>query len=417
MSRIRLLGGRKFNLLERAASITMVPAAAPLYPAPGLGDGRYERPVRFGSLQDDSYVQADLDLLGGTGSMDGWSGGLPGSGWTKAGTVTQDTAVKHSGVSSAKIDDGELVYLLECRPGEKVQIEAWIQGDGVVETHMNIRNPLTGAFFTPAQTWSQFYTEFASIVAFGGWASVLATFTVEDQAACRGDVAWIALRFWNSPGHGWVDDVTVTPAVDWASVHGHNVDARSNILLRSDSTPTFATGLTRATMDGKRQAFYAALPAPIYARYWRLQIANNQNSAQSGPPWLGAVVLGQSVALTTGAEFPLEIEHNRPQIRTSDAAGRDEAFSTSAWEIRTLTLRATHSGRAAFDEFHREVMWQTGQGLHPIVLAWEEDGGQESDADGVILGRVQNPWTERRGAYLMRASELVLREIPIPLFL
>jgi len=142
MSTLRLLAGRQFNLLERS-TVTMDPPASAVYPPSKLYDGSAEWPARFGSLAASSYVQVDLDQFLGTGNMDeAWAGGLPGAGWTKTGTVVQDTTIKQAGAGSAKLSVGTLVYTRWARAGEQIRLSGYLRGDDTEETAFQIRNLL-----------------------------------------------------------------------------------------------------------------------------------------------------------------------------------------------------------------------------------------------------------------------------------
>jgi hypothetical protein len=129
---------------------------------------------------------------------------------------------------------------------------------------------------------------------------------------------------------------------------------------------------------------------------------------------VGEIILGQSVGLSTGLDFPIEVELDRPQVRLVSGSGGESAASTSADLARRLTLRATYNGRTAWDEMVEAILEATQNGLYPLVLAPEVGGGADGDADLVVFGRLANPVPLRRTQYLSRSVSLGLREFPFP---
>ena len=415
MSEIRLLGGRQFNLLERG-TVTMSPAASAIYPPSRLYDGTSEWPARFGSLAVDSFVGVDLDLLRGSGNMDAWSGGLPtGDGWTKTGTVAEDTSTKYAGKSSAKASAGSLTITKWCRAGEKLRIDCYMRGDGTNAISLTIHNLGTGRFLTPGLAWSLTNQSYADTVV-GSWANVAANPTIEGSAACRTDLVQIEITASNGAGNGWIDELTVVPYVDWCSVHGHNLDPVCVPKLRRAEAQDYSGAVDAATFSVKRRAFYAFLAAPVAARYWQApKIVSTVNSAASGPVWMGEVILGQSIAVATGFEFPIETELDRAQVRLLSGSGGETTAAASAAFARRLTLRAIYNGRAAWDAMTEAIMEATQNGLYPLALAPEVGGDGDSDSDLVVFGRMANPVPLRRTQHLSRSVSLGLREFPFPL--
>jgi hypothetical protein len=360
-------------------------------------------------------VQIDLDQFLGTGNMDKWTGGVPGAGWTKTGTVAQDTVTMQAGDGSAKLSIGTLVYTRWARAGEKITVAGYLRGDDLHATTFRIRNLQTGNYGTAAGAWqSSLAVAVPQIAAL--FTAFSKTWTIEGSAACRSDLVQIEITFTNAAGNGWVDEVTWVPWADWASIHGHAFDPLNTLKLRSDDDPTFASVTDRATFVVKRRAFYAYLSTPVMARYWRVQ-ASGTNSPAAGPVWMGELILGQSVGLATGLDFPIEVELDRAQVRVMSGSGGESAAATSDDFSRRLTLRATVAGRTAWDELVEALLESTQNGLYPLVFAPEVGGGADADADLVIFGRLANPVPARRTQYAERSVSLSVREFPFPMII
>lgn len=391
----------------------MSPAASSIYPPENLYDGEAEFPARHGSLAADSYVQVDADALRGSGNMDSWSGGLPGSQWTKTGTVVEDSVIYQAGKSSAKLSIGSLESILECSPGEVLGLDGYLRGDGANAIAMNVKNLQTGKELNAAGAW----VSSANCVEVGAaaWTPFSFAPTVESFATHRNDIVQMRVRFSNAAGNGWVDEVTAIPAVDWVSIHGHNLDPLNAVKLRSAPDAAFTAATDRATLTVRPRSFFAWLSAPVVARYWRApQLVATQNSALSGPPYYGETILGQSLALAGGVDFPVTIAYERAQARPRTGSGREGAYPLSSDVVRTLTLKATYGPRADWDQAYQEVMERTEHGLYPCVMAYDVGAGADGDSDLVIFGRLAPTLSVQRGGLVQRATTFTLQEFPFP---
>lgn len=215
-----------------------------------------------------------------------------------SGTLTQGTLTKNSGTSARKLaktaalDAAFCRQRLYARTGERLQVTWALRGDGVATAVLRLWNVHTGRYLQPdGASWGALATRGQQTAASWGYGGV--TFTVEGYDVTRRGVVdlWLELLDFGV-GSAWADDLSVIPAVNFTSVHGHNLDALVTPELRS-STDVFADVDTlEHTLAARPGAFYQRL-GETFRRYWRLKLVG-------GPNYTGGD-LARGVGARTGA--------------------------------------------------------------------------------------------------------------------
>jgi hypothetical protein len=419
MASIRIIGGQLFNAWARGV-VTSSPAANPLFPVLGLGDGDAGSPFRFGSLTQDPYIQVDTDYLGGVGDFEAWTGGAP-NGWTEAhtgtGDVIQETSITANGSSALRLvpGTGTSVVLLdvEVPAGHWVQFRSILYGGGApaAVVKLQVENLSYGKNLSSAGTWGFGVVDVASRSVTGYNLSTVA-FQVESLLAMGQETVKLRIVIRNdvAGSTGYADLIELSQGIDFASVHGHNVDPRNVVTLISDDFPAFGTSVTRATFTLARPSFYAVLGAVVYARYWRIKFTGI-NSTARGAIYLGEAVLGQQTALLRGSNFPIRTDWIMPQARSRAASRRQYVYNWGPDHLRTVTFPFSYRNLAQQQQARDEIIRRTAGGLHPLVIVPLDD-----DAETVIFGRIQVEWSSSQAFLNVREADLVIEEDPMPTF-
>jgi hypothetical protein len=383
-----LLAGRQANVLETAQTLTVSPSADALFPASNLYDRRPNTVFKYGSLTTAPTITVDLDMIDDTGGFETVSG-FP-VGWTTAlsgtGAVTQESDLAHvySGDYSAMLETpggagvASIYRDVVVRAGSTVLVEAWLQADASSLVEAAIRDQKTGRYWN-GTAWQDASTTWAAHSGAGPFSRYTSAVEVEDVTTVQGAVTTIRIQFSNavSTSEGWVDGVTVCPAVSFASIHGHNVDPRSSPDLLYSIDNFAASSELAGRFTPLQPSFYLDLGSIVYdvtasiPRYWRVAFANT-NSAASGAIYIGELVLGEAVTYRSGA-LPLQANYSAQQVRVPGRFGAPHVYGMGDHELRAfpLTLRTeTVAERdALFDEWRRTI-----QGYPCVVVPHESDG-------------------------------------------
>lgn len=417
MAKIRICGGQLVNNFGRGIA-TSSPAADPLYPLSALGDGDAGSPFRFGSLGFDPYIQIDTDYMLGSGDFEIWPGP---DGWTQlntgTGAITQETSIVANGASAARLAAGTgtaVMYKdIQVPAGQTMQVWCVLYGGGApaANVRVQVQNLQTYQWLTGAGAWQASETEVASKNTTGYFATNLA-FTVQSLLACGQDVVTIRIIVRNdvATSVGYADFLRLIPGVDFASVHGHNIDPGNVVTLVSDDSSTFGTAVTRATFTKARPSFYAVLGAIVYARFWRIKIVGI-NAPASGAIYIGEPVLAQQLGLARGSNFPIRTDWQMPQARMRSASRRQYVYNWSRDHLRTVTFPFSYRNLAQHQEARDEIVRRTAGGLYPITIVPLDD-----DPETVIFGRIQGDWSSSQAQLNVREADLIIEEDPFPTF-
>jgi hypothetical protein len=425
MSNILVLAGERFNLFSRVpAANVVVSDEDALYAKDRLGDGRPFWPFRFGTLGADRQITIDGNLL--INSVIGsWTAGTPAS-WTEAnasgGDVVETTvgAEVHGGTgSAAKFVPGasgtaQLQQDVIVRAGERLNIEAWLLSDGTGGVmRFRIYNPHSAHYLKTDGTWAS-TTEDLFTEAGGNYSQKTKAFTVESQATLRSELTTLRIiGICNSANKvGFLDDVTLWPDLDFASVHGHNLDAGIVAEWRH-STDAFGSSndlVGGAAVPVYRPSFYSA-PATGSTRRWHRLKAVGTNSAAAGAIYYGEAVLGQRLSLVAHPAFPMRIEPMLPTLRGRMGVSANLIELHGRAIPRRLTLPFDYAGIPEYQEARDAVYQRTLEGFHPLVIVPDD-----ADPEVCVWGRLVGGGGYDRGTWSLRHRELVIEEEAFPRF-
>lgn len=401
---VLVLTGELFNVIyERYGTSgggTPSPAADSLFPAVNAHSGGPGEIFKFGSVTAAPTMTYDLDFMLGLGNMESRPASGPNVGWTNASTGTgavSRTVTSHAGAFGATYVAGTGTAVeykdFTVRSGQRLKIDTWIRGDGDAACEVRIQNLQTANYLTAAGAWSA-TPQTALANASTSYSNASLTFTVEDYATCRSDtvVLRVSVGCLQASGTAYADDLIFIPAVKFASVHGHNIDPRCGLTVRS-STDNFSSSDTlRATFTVLRQSFYATF-SEVFERYWRFAFTGTQ-SDRSGAIWIGEWVLGEHLTLSRGPLYPMSLPHSDPQIQVSLRVGAPGTYRVSQFYQRTFPIAFQAENMTQRLQILREVFDRSLGGRPLVVVPHDADSFTE-----VIMGKLApglpHEWTTR----------------------
>jgi len=162
-------------------------------------------------------------------------------------------------------------YLRPCQRASPAHLA--LRGDGAAKRDAAPVEAHTGRYLQPGgASWGAAAALFQRQPA--SWASNNVACTVEDHVVTRRGLVelWLELLV-SGAGSAWADAVSVIPAVNFTSVHGHNLDALVTSELRSSSGAFASVDTLERTLQARPMAFYQRLDE-TFRRYWRLKLAS-----------------------------------------------------------------------------------------------------------------------------------------------
>jgi hypothetical protein len=405
----QFLAGEHFNHLSRALQVTPNPAADSAFPVGGLSDGRANIPFRFSAEQADSTIQVDLSAIPDPSFEAGVAGWV-----ADGGTLTQDGAQHYSGTYSAKLTStgvAQYYYEFDAVPGETRRLSWALFGSGAAAAAIVwIYNPRTKKYLQANGTWGAFFAALGTQTA-AAWATGGLTYTVEPFSSTLEVTTRLRvyLRL-SAAGTVYFDDIVDVPGVSWASIHGHDLTpAVVPTIQYSDGPSPWATAVTPTL---RRRACYGTFAVQYY-RYWRLLLSGGAPllSTPAPPgPYIGEFVLGQYGSLLTPPDYPLTIEVDEAQVRSSTPQGAEHVYSRGGAERYRLTMPFVWTSDAKYQQARDQIYIVSRGGKHPLVVV-----PTETDPDLCILGRGRATLTPARTAYNRREGEIEVLEDPLPL--
>ena len=403
MGSIRVLAGRKFNPLERG--IVTVSSEDALFPRSLLYDGRPSRPFRFAAAGTNDHVTVDTCLTQDPG-FESWVDATTPEKWTKSisgtGSVDREATIVDSGTYACKLAVSTDVGLamveqfVWARAGEDLYVSARGRAAGVTLLQLYVGNVRTGKWLTSGSGWGNTFLPFATTLATSFQTLALA-FQVEGMDACLEDVVPLRLiaRFANpanSPEAAYVDNFRLLPAIDFASIHGHNIDRAVDVELRSSSDPTFASSTLRATLTKRIPAFYGLLGSPVSTdQHWRFLFGGGGISAiNSVPISLGEVVLGRALTLARRPDYGWEIKRLRPDVATETPTGEVYSSRQSKWSRRVLGMQFKFFATTEMEQQAEEVFERCEGRGQPLVIVPDDTRPE------VLHGRIDRSWAAKR---------------------
>ena len=391
--------GTKFvvgNLLDDA-TVTMTPAADPLFPVEFLRDGPGQMGARFGALDADPEVVIDLSS-GGVPNGDGdVVGASPGaviassdpsvlaietpSDWelvpSGESTPSKIQMLDDAGIGSLPNDHGgndrclgmtagtggSVIgrVLFTVPAGSTRFVHGWCANGVSASAGASIRlyNRTTGLYLGTDGAWHAAAQDLvADLTTNHVWLGVAAgagkTFTVptsEEMGGSENAVLEYRLIARDSSGYTFFDDLqldAVQPADFMMVAGGHSIPSGLAPVWQSSDDATSWT--TRATFTVRSHQFYALLAAPVTARYHRLKMTGTPTAKV----WVSDLVLGLSQTLDREPQEPIEKEYVEiGQQRLQSPAGSRRIANRGPYPPRRYTLRfrfATAAEEAAVME-------------------------------------------------------------------
>lgn len=255
-----LLRGEKLSLLERDATVlTASQTPDALYPLSRLADARPSQLFIFPSRLDDDYFQADIDQYL-NGSFEDWTSGEPNDhtvNVTGTGAVTEETTSPiQEGGSSMEMTNGasgtvEVLQNVEVLAGESCELRYAAQTSNVDSpATLEVFNPYTGKWLTTTGAWSkQRQNAVESVLTSMDEATL--SFVVEGFSLVREHLVSLEVRYHMdgasaSRTHHW-DAVHIVPAVNFTSIHAHNLSAGLAPVLSSSDTAIGVVAVNSST--------------------------------------------------------------------------------------------------------------------------------------------------------------------------
>jgi hypothetical protein len=400
---IRVLAGERFNNLEAGTvsisstdsvgTYTAPAVADPSFPVSNLYDGRPSRSFRplvapvfpFGlGLAVDGNALTN-------GALETWSGGLLAN-WTRTGTgnVTQTSAAgefvtgsaaKFSGGSSPAIYQDFVV-----RSGQARCLTFWLKAVVMTATLQNLQ---TGKTLSAAGTWGSLQTVGTGLAAYSQFT---VNYTVEPFSTTQAPLVTLRLTITGSPAGttGFADEIADYPAVDFVSVHGHNLDQHVSLQLKSCDEPLFGiSAAVQATMTPLQPSCYSILPAKIYKRYWQLTLLPG-NSPAIAVPEIGELVIGQAYALAQAPTYGAELGFIRDDVATETGLGEAHVYGRGTQPRRTLGLKFRFDSETKYRDARDEIFRRCGGRVNPLVIV------PDTTLPDVIYGRIDRSWKVTR---------------------
>lgn len=408
------LAGTGYNQLTRMVTAASPESASSLYPIANLYDGAPVKPFMFNTAGTSGYIDFDMQQIP-NGTMEStFSGGLPASGWAKSGTVTcaRDTVVFNEGAASANLTaaggsgDG-IYYDWSVRPGEILVMGAQVRSDaGGATFRGRIRNMSTGNYLNTSNAWQAAAVN-RIVSTSSTWNTFSSQVTVESYAACGyQDRVTIRLEFTygSAPiNDAWVDGVLCYPIINFASIHGHNIQPNTApIELRADTTTTPTT--VRGTFTLAHPTMFVTF-SNVLVRYWRLFFTNDP---LLNPTWIGELVLGQYSTARRRQNYGQDYGLIDPQDRVNMDVGQFASYLRTMRGRRQVQMNFRLNDSDDYAE-QKEIAERSRNGAYPI-LAVVESG----DTTTAIMGRIDPTWRHSRVTKNMRDTSWLLDELPFP---
>lgn len=412
------LYGTGYNQLARMATAATPEAADSLFPIANLYDGAPWKPFRFGAAGTSGYINFDMNQVVNGGFETAFSGGVPGSGWTLAGSATATRVAAPAppvgtycldvGGGYAAASGNSVVYTVSVAAGEVLTLEAYLYAVGAPSTEWAqiwVRNMATGSYWN-GTTWSPANTACFTHNAASWSALKTSTFTIESYTTGLSDRVNLQIRCDGSgtgAQHAYYDEVVLYPRINFVSIHGHNLQPyQTPIDIRSGTTSPGAT--VRAQMTLAHPTMFSTF-ANVDARYWRFFSTNDPLESAT---WLGEMVLGQYQTLTRRQNFGQDLTLRYSQDRSESDLGVFASYVRQTDGRRTVGLRFRYNDDTDYEQA-REIVERSQAGAHPMILVLES--GDETQA---MLGRIEPEWSHTRITNTMRDAEWKFTELPFP---
>ena len=386
------------NILERPNTVlTASQTPSSLFPLSRAADGQPDQVFIFPAVAANDYIQADINQVLNE-SFETWTLSTVPDDWVAAitndGTVTEHTGVHiNLGTSGLQLDNGatgtaEVHQDVIMRSGEEFRLDLFARTDNAADVaEIEIQNLETGNYSNSGGTWqagqTNVRTEASTVLT-----QVLATRTVEAFSVTRRHLTTLRIRLHMDASaanttHNY-DDVLIFPGVNFASVHGHNIDPKMTVELHSDTEPAFGSPTDHGDFTVSVPTFFLKIATMQFERHWRVPQFTGTQSTVTGALEVGLCFLGQVISLLGAPSQPgLEIAEILPQERAeSRLSAKQWRLRHAKHEQRVVQLQFENLTDARETEFRDEVLKRTEYGVQPMVMVIQSD-----EADKCIHGR------------------------------
>lgn len=386
---IRVLGGEQYNILATGESVT-VTSENTLFPKENLPDGRPDSPFMFNASSTTDTITVD-GALGLNGSLDTWNGNIP-QGWSISGNIVEATSSTEvrSG-SAAKVFSGDFMEKdYTVRAGQRVVLSGWYRLDssGIGSALGALQNLNTGRVWT-GSSWSdqsqEFFTSGTTAITYTEYGPD--PIDVEDFDDVREDTCTLRLRLIYlggaaTSGNAFFDDWYLWPSVDFASIHGHNIQAVQTVKLRS-ATDNFAStsNITdQATLTPIHPSFYTVLSSARDDRYWQIIISTSFTPTVTN--WIGELVIGQTETLSRQFNYGSRVQLIPDHISSRTISGAKHVYRVGQTMRRALSMTFDYFTSGEYGE-GKNFFERAGGDATPIVIV------PDTDENVVIHGRLE----------------------------
>lgn len=395
--------GDLYNAAGRG-TITVSPAADPLFLSPKIIDGYIDEFWSQGSLLANSYVRADLNV----NPYSGFEATPFSTGYVKTeltgGTVTLETGIKKAGAQSARLatsGSGGTYAGIErqerWRSGQKVRgsVSLYLGGAGPVK--LEIRNLTTGNYLHPSGTWQAAQVDYLTTAGSGAWEDKTFFFTVESWSACQGNVANVYCRAYmnTTSGTGYVDEMCWWSEVNTAVLVSHNVDPITPVEWRSSTDNFGASDVLVSVVPPRQGVMYYYHAAGITTRYVQLKFTGTPvNKIRACE-----VVWGYALSTNETPSWGYGVTRSLAQIRTSRQSIRGADRTADAVELKFSPAFSTQ-----WAEIETEIFERCSGGQTIIVIP-------DTNRTPIFIGRTPIDWIYTPVS--LAISETALRVEPL----
>jgi hypothetical protein len=378
-----ILAGPSLNLLGRGStSLAAGTALASVYGAANLYDGEPHTPF-VGNGVSAAYTFKVDTARGSNMDFETWSDASTPGTWSKEGTIAREATIIHGGTYSAKITGatGRLRQRFSLRSGSTFYLSLWLRGDGTAGLKIHIVDLATGKELNSSGAWvaPTGTTYWATGPTAASWVQSQGAVRTEGYETTLLDQTEVQVTIGcHDAGSGYADDASLTEAVDWLSVHQHNLDPGTAVTVESSWDDSTWTPLSKLDLAPTQPECYAwNSGGPEHGRYFRVTITptlrqNYAGIAASARPFVGELVLGCAHQLAGGlihpAISPMSDGSSTPMARATSPALVERRYPRGTLPVRSLGGELLAISQAIRDSVERNLFGRAQHGAGSLVV-------------------------------------------------